>query len=117
VYTPPDTFWGNYNEISQYNQKLNTFELLWAAWYAYLQNDVLATGIISFVMHELVYFGRSLPWFIISYIPYFDKYKIQGVCLPPNLSIKEVLTLVGENSDSARTMAMRTNGPFDSLHC
>jgi methylsterol monooxygenase len=58
---------------------LNTLELLWAAWYAYLQNDVLATGIMSFVMHELVYFGRGLPWFIMSFIPYFDQYKIQGV--------------------------------------
>ena len=78
--TPPDTFWGNYNEISQYNQKLNIFELLWAAWYAYIQNDTLATGIMSFVMHEAVYFGRALPWIIIGLIPYFDKYRIQGVC-------------------------------------
>jgi hypothetical protein len=44
-----------------------------------MQNDVLATGIMSFVMHETVYFGRSLPWFIIGFIPFFDKYKIQGV--------------------------------------
>jgi hypothetical protein len=34
---------------------------------------------MSFVMHEVVYFGRGLPWFIMSYIPYFDRYKIQGV--------------------------------------
>lgn len=49
------------------------------AWYAYMQNDVLATGIMSFVMHELVYFGRSLPWVIIDRTPYFNKYKIQAV--------------------------------------
>jgi hypothetical protein len=30
-------------------------------------------------MHETVYFGRSLPWIIIGLIPYFNKYKIQGV--------------------------------------
>jgi methylsterol monooxygenase len=50
------------------------------AWYAYIGNDVLATGIMSFLMHELVYFGRSLPWIIIDCIPYFNKYKIQNVC-------------------------------------
>ena len=44
-----------------------------------MQNDVLATGILSFTMHELVYFGRSLPWMIIDQIPYFNKYKIQNV--------------------------------------
>ena len=44
-----------------------------------MQNDVLATGILSFVMHEVVYFGRSLPWIIIDAIPYFNKYKIQKV--------------------------------------
>lgn len=44
-----------------------------------MQNDVLATGIMSFVMHEVVYFGRSLPWMIIDRIPAFNKYKIQNV--------------------------------------
>ena len=42
---------------------------------------------MSFVLHELVYFGRSLPWFIIDAIPYFNKYKLQnvraGLALPP----------------------------------
>jgi methylsterol monooxygenase len=54
---------------------------MWAAWYAYMQNDVLATGIMSFVMHELVYFGRSLPWIIIDRTRYFHRYKIQSVSL------------------------------------
>lgn len=44
-----------------------------------MQNDTIATGIMSFVMHELVYFGRSLPWIIIDSIPYFNKYKLQNV--------------------------------------
>jgi methylsterol monooxygenase len=47
-----------------------------------MQNDVLATGIMSFTMHELVYFGRCLPWIIIGQIPYFNKYKIQGQKIP-----------------------------------
>jgi methylsterol monooxygenase len=52
------------------------------SWYAYMQNDVIATGIMSFVMHEVVYFGRSLPWIIIDRIPYFNKYKIQNQKIP-----------------------------------
>lgn len=74
-----DTYWAKYDEISSNFVQLNTFERLWAAWYAYMQNDVLATGIMSFLMHELVYFGRSLPWIIIDRMPAMNKYKIQGV--------------------------------------
>ena len=78
--SPPDTYWGQFDEVSRYNVHLNILERLWAAWYAYLQNDVLATGIMSFAMHEIVYFGRSIPWAIIDRIPYFNKFKIQNVC-------------------------------------
>ena len=45
-----------------------------------MQNDTLATGILSFVMHEAVYFGRCIPWILLDFIPYFHKYKIQPVC-------------------------------------
>jgi methylsterol monooxygenase len=76
---PQDTYWSQVEEVSKYNVSLNYFERLWLAWYIYMQNDVLATGIMSFVMHEAVYFGRSLPWIIIDCIPWFRKYKIQDV--------------------------------------
>lgn len=76
---PVDNYWAQFDEVAKYNVQLNYFEKLWVAWYAWMQNDVLATGIISFVMHEVVYFGRSLPWIIIDCIPYFNKYKIQHV--------------------------------------
>jgi len=74
-----DTYWGQFEEISKYNVSLNYLERLWLAWYTYMQNDVLATGIMSFVMHEVVYFGRSLPWIIIDCLPMFRRYKIQNV--------------------------------------
>ncbi|ODH50490.1 hypothetical protein GX48_03451, partial [Paracoccidioides brasiliensis] len=77
-----DTYWAQFEEISKYNVHLNFVERLWAAWYVWMQNDVLATGILSFVMHECVYFGRALPWIIISRIPYFNKYKIQPNKIP-----------------------------------
>ncbi|KAF2224672.1 ERG25, C-4 methyl sterol oxidase [Elsinoe ampelina] len=77
-----DTYASHFESISKYNVQLNYFERLWAAWYAYIGNDVLATGILSFLMHETVYFGRSLPWIIIDQMPMFRKYKIQGQKIP-----------------------------------
>ena len=77
--SPPNTYARHFDEISRYDVHLNFTEKAWTAWYAYMQNDVLATGIMSFVMHEIVYFGRSLPWIIADRLPYFSKYKIQNV--------------------------------------
>lgn len=93
--TIPDTFMSSFHQISEYNVHLNVFEKLWAAWYAYMQNDVLATGIMSFAMHEIFYFGRCLPWMIIAHIPYFNKYKIQGVrtCFHNNMDPDKILTI------------------------
>lgn len=42
---------------------------------------------MSFMMHEIVYFGRCLPFVLMDAIPYFNKYKIQNVSVfytPPN---------------------------------
>ncbi|KAF2165684.1 hypothetical protein M409DRAFT_67058 [Zasmidium cellare ATCC 36951] len=77
-----NTYWHEFDEIAKYNVSLNYFEKLWAAWYAFMGNDVLATGIMSFVMHEVVYFGKSLPWIIIDRIPALNKYKIQNQKIP-----------------------------------
>ena len=90
---PPESYWGHFDQVSKYNVQLNVFERLWASWYAYMQHDVLATGIMSFVMHEAVYFGRSLPWMIIDRISHFNKYKIQNVGFPGALlKIHQMLT-------------------------
>lgn len=75
----PETYWGQFEEISKYNTHLSIIERLWTAWYAWMQNDVLATGIMSFMMHELVYFGRSLPWIFIDSLGVLKNYKIQSV--------------------------------------
>ncbi|KAK4193861.1 fatty acid hydroxylase superfamily-domain-containing protein [Podospora australis] len=71
-----------FDEVSKYNVHLNIVERLWASWYLWMQNDTIATGIMSFVMHEVVYFGRSLPWMIIDAIPYFNKWKLQNTKVP-----------------------------------
>ncbi|PWW76532.1 putative C-4 methylsterol oxidase [Tuber magnatum] len=78
----PGAYWAAYEKVSQVNLHLNILERLWAAWYQYMENDTLATGIMSFIMHEAVYFGRSLPWIIIDRIPWFRRYKIQNTKLP-----------------------------------
>jgi methylsterol monooxygenase len=62
--------------------KLSWLEHQWAAWYLWIGDPVLATGIMSFVMHEVVYFGRCLPWIIIDALPYFRKWKIQPNKIP-----------------------------------
>ncbi|KAJ5895482.1 hypothetical protein N7495_007173, partial [Penicillium taxi] len=80
------TYWDQYQQISHYNPELNVAEALWAAWYAWMQNDVLATGILSFVMHEIIYFGRSLPWIFIDSLGLLKKYKMQNTKTP---SLKE----------------------------
>lgn len=63
---------------------LNYLEKLWASWYLYLDNDVLATGLLFFLTHEIMYFGRCIPWMIIDRIPYFRKWKIQPGKIPSN---------------------------------
>ena len=95
-----DTYWGSFEEISKYNVSLNYAEKLWLAWYTYMQNDILATGIMSFVMHETVYFGRSLPWIIIDAIPWFRRYKIQDVCFQLQYPMQQYrnLTLYSKKS-------------------
>ena len=47
-----------------------------------MNNDILATGILFFFTHELMYFGRCLPWLIIDRIGFFNKWKIQAGKIP-----------------------------------
>lgn len=77
-----DTYWGSFEEISKYNVSLNYFEKMWLAWYTWMGNDILATGIMSFMVHETLYFGRALPWIIIDMLPMFKKYKLQADKIP-----------------------------------
>lgn len=94
----PDTDFGS----------LNVFERLWGAfivrflvnseshmltceyptflvsWYVWIGNPVIATGLMSFLMHEIVYFGRCIPWMIIDRMPYFRKWKLQPGKVPTN---------------------------------
>ena len=81
---PPGTYWGQYQDITKSNTHLSVAERLWVAWYAWMQNDVLATGIMSFAVHELFYFGRSLPWVFIDSLGFLNRFKIQSVSGKPD---------------------------------
>ena len=82
---------------------LNWIEKKWAAWYILIGNPVIATGLMSFLLHEvgfvlstrgcipgslfcscsqIVYFGRAVPWIIIDAIPYFRRWKLQPNKIP-----------------------------------
>jgi methylsterol monooxygenase len=39
---------------------LNWFEQQWANYYMWIGNPVIATGLMSFLLHEIVYFGRAV---------------------------------------------------------
>lgn len=86
----------SFHLVSDSQPELQLVEKLWAAWYHYMQNDILATGLLFFCLHEIMYFGRCLPWFIIGKIPYFQKWKIQPTKVPSNKEqwecLKSVLT-------------------------
>ncbi|KAM0746945.1 C-4 methylsterol oxidase [Meredithblackwellia eburnea MCA 4105] len=56
---------------------LNAFELAWVGWYRSFDNPVVATAILTFLMHELVYFGRCVPFLILDCTKWGRKYKIQ----------------------------------------
>lgn len=56
--------------------QLNWLENQWEQLYEG-RNPLLVTGVVAFVMHELVYFGRFLPFLLCDFIPYFKQYKIQ----------------------------------------
>ncbi|KAI5891314.1 uncharacterized protein SCHCODRAFT_02628730 [Schizophyllum commune H4-8] len=61
---------------------LSWLEQLWVQWYVMIDNPTIATGLMSFLLHEFVYFGRSLPWIIIDAMPYFRKWKLQPNKVP-----------------------------------
>ncbi|KAJ1741273.1 C-4 sterol methyl oxidase [Coemansia sp. RSA 989] len=41
------------------------------------RNEAVTFGIIAFIVHQTVYYGRYLPYFICDYIPAMQKYKLQ----------------------------------------
>ncbi|KAF8206324.1 C-4 methyl sterol oxidase [Mycena galopus ATCC 62051] len=61
---------------------LSWLEQQWMVWYIYIGNPILATGLMTFPLHEIMYFGRSIPWIIVDAIPYFRRWKLQAAKIP-----------------------------------
>ena len=72
----------NFNETATMENdtsyQLTYVESLWEGMYEG-RNPLVVTGIFAFLMHEIVYFGRFIPFLICDFIPYFNKYKLQPV--------------------------------------
>lgn len=83
-----------FTNIYETQPQLNILEQLWATWYTYMNNDILATGLLFFLTHELFYFGRCLPWYIIDKTPFFRKWKIQQSYIPTDKEQWECLKSV-----------------------
>ena len=73
---------------------LSWVELKWAQWYLLFDDPAIATGLLSFLLHEVVYFGRCIPWIIIDAIPYFRRWKLQPNKVPTALDEWECTKLV-----------------------
>ncbi|KAJ2848382.1 C-4 sterol methyl oxidase, partial [Coemansia brasiliensis] len=41
------------------------------------RNEAITFGIVAFIVHQTVYYGRYLPYFICDYIPAMKQYKLQ----------------------------------------
>ncbi|ODQ81558.1 hypothetical protein BABINDRAFT_108819 [Babjeviella inositovora NRRL Y-12698] len=82
------------SNVFETQPQLNIVEKLWASWYLYINSDILATGLLFFTVHELMYFGRCLPWYIIDKMLYFNKYKIQPTKIPSDKEQWECLKAV-----------------------
>lgn len=55
----------------------NWAEAKWEQLYASGYDPIWVTTAISFVLHEVVYFGRFLPWWLCDFVPALRQYKIQ----------------------------------------
>ncbi|ODQ66468.1 C-4 methyl sterol oxidase [Nadsonia fulvescens var. elongata DSM 6958] len=79
---------GNYSMVAATatlpaDRQLYFIEQAWISFYAYMNNDLVATGVLFFLIHEGVYFGRSLPWMILDLLPgIFGRWKIQPLKTP-----------------------------------
>jgi hypothetical protein len=74
------TFTKKYTHLQQQNStdyQPNAFETLWLDFFGKSTQPAVTLGIVLFILHEIAYFGRFLPYMVMEQIPFFAKYKIQ----------------------------------------
>src|SRR5271170_2736741 len=69
---------------------------------------------MSFIMHEFVYFGRSIPWIIIDALPYFRRWKLQDVHSP--IHPRSNTNHVDQNPHTRRSMDLYKVCPATTFH-
>ncbi|KAJ3102808.1 C-4 sterol methyl oxidase [Phlyctochytrium planicorne] len=61
----------------------NVFESAWLKLFENNEHPAITLAFVLFIWHEVVYFGRFLPYMILDKIPYFQRYRIQPVETKP----------------------------------
>eukprot|EP01117_Protostelium_nocturnum_P011572 TRINITY_DN419_c0_g1_i1.p1 TRINITY_DN419_c0_g1~~TRINITY_DN419_c0_g1_i1.p1 ORF type:complete len:285 (+),score=101.43 TRINITY_DN419_c0_g1_i1:155-1009(+) len=56
---------------------LNIFEQYWVWFYSLHSSPMLVTAFLAFLVHEIIFFGGWIPYYIVGSIPSFKKYKLQ----------------------------------------
>ncbi|KAG9294692.1 hypothetical protein G9A89_008171 [Geosiphon pyriformis] len=67
-----------YHGSTESFSELNFLEKAWAGWFDSFEDKLIATGLLAFLMHEFVYFGRCVPFLVADCIPFLQKYKLQN---------------------------------------
>jgi len=49
----------------------------WWSWMWSLGPEWLVAGVATLILHEVVYFGMYIPYFLADFVPFLQKYKIQ----------------------------------------
>jgi hypothetical protein len=95
---------------------LSRLEQLWAAWYISIGNPIIATGLMSFILHEVRSFAVALLFLLTPTLGCLlwslcsvDYYRCNSL-----LSAMEAPTQQGPHT--ARTMGMHKAGPLLSFH-
>ncbi|KAJ3192838.1 C-4 sterol methyl oxidase [Irineochytrium annulatum] len=105
----------------------NAVEAAWVRLFENSSNPALTLATVMFIWHEIVYFGRFLPYLILDYIPFFQQYKIQTVPLTREQVYKVIVFVIKSQFGvqlpmlmgfygAARFLGMRlTEVPFPTL--
>jgi len=91
---------------------LNWAEQKWVAWYVYWANPVIATGLLSFLMHEVCVYSVLVLNSILTLARLSTL-----AALSPGSSLMRFLTLENGNCNLPRFLLLKSNGNVPSRSC